>query len=150
VVLLATFGSAPFCGSAVDVAVEAAVELGASLLVVDVVEVQVGLRAGVWTDVAGPAAAVNLRRPVTLARERGAAAKGVRVCAVRPRAALLDVVRRRRPAIVVFGPDPAALSWPAPWSRVRYRHVIRGLDASTECLLWHSTAVPEGAPVARR
>jgi hypothetical protein len=54
------------------------------------------------------------------------------------------------PAIVVVGPDPDAPSWPAAWSRVRYRHVIRGLDASTECLLWHSTAVPEGAPVARR
>jgi hypothetical protein len=140
-VVLATFAGTPFEPEAARLAVEAALETGAALLVVDVVEIPAGRRgAQPAADPVPPAVAAALRAPARLARDLGVAAQSLWLPTLRPVAALVALVAHRRAALVVFAPDPAALRRFGSPSRRRARAFRRALERDAPCLLWTPTA----------
>jgi hypothetical protein len=135
-VLLATFAGVPPHSDATDLAVEAAFETGATLLLADVV-VRPRLRR--WRRATGTtvvAMAPGLRPAVDRAQDLGVRVERVRVAQPRPAAALLKIVHEFRPALVVFAPDPSAFGrW--QWRRRRrFRRLVVALEREAPCLLW--------------
>jgi nucleotide-binding universal stress UspA family protein len=132
-VLLATL-DVPFDPEATRFGVDAAVEAGAALLVVNVVETAfvsvtpAGLYYVVREDVED-----SLRRPCALALSLGVEVERLRVRSPRPVEALLEVVGEREPGLIVFGPDRTCVS------RRRYRKAARALSERAPCLLWIAT-----------
>jgi hypothetical protein len=145
-VMLVTFDSAPFHPGALRFAVEAAVESARALLVVNAVEFAPG---GRLTPVAPPcdppAVAAALRAPAELAHALGARVERLRVLSPRPAAGLLALVAERRPALVAFGPDPAALRRLRRPTRRRARQLLAALERDAGCLLWSPPAPVAGA-----
>jgi len=145
-VMLVTFDSAPFHPGAVRFAVESAVESARALLVVNAVEFATG---GRLTPVAGPsdppAVAAALRAPAELAHALGGRVERVRVLSPRPAAGLLELVADRRPALVAFAPDPAALRRLRRPTRRRARQLLAALERDAGCLLWSPQAPVAGA-----
>jgi hypothetical protein len=136
-VLLATFAGTPFEPEAARLAVDAALEAGAALLVVDVVEVNPGRRgAQPATDPVPPEVAASLRAPAQLARDLGVRAESLRLPSLRPVAALVALVADRCPSLVVFAPDPEALRRFRSPSRSRARAFRHALERHAPCLLW--------------
>ena len=133
-VLLATFAGTPPHTAATELAVEAAFESGATLLLADVV-VRPRMRRRV-TGTAVVAMAPGLRPAVERASDLGVRVERMRVAQPRPAAALLKVVVEFRPALVVFAPDPSAFSrW--EWrKRRRFRRLVVALEREAPCLLW--------------
>jgi hypothetical protein len=145
-VMLVTFDCAPFHPGAVRFAVETAVESARPLLVVNAVEFATG---GRFTPVAPPsdppAVAAALRAPADLAHALGARVERVRVHSPRPAAGLLELVADRRPALVAFGPDPAALRCLRRPTRRRARQLLAALERDAGCLLWSPQPPVAGA-----
>jgi hypothetical protein len=146
-VLLATFAGVPPHPDATDLAVEAAFETGATLLLADVV-VRARMRRRV-TGTAVVAMAPGLRSAVDRASNLGVRVERMRVAQPRPAAALLKVVHEFRPALVVFAPDPSAFSrW--QWrKRRRFRRLVVALEREAPCLLWRAPIGPHPASAAR-
>jgi hypothetical protein len=144
-VLLATFGGVAPHPDATDLAVEAAFDTGATLLLADVV-VRPRLRRRV-TGSAVVAMAPGLRPAVDRASDLGVRVERMRVAQPRPAAALLKVVSEFRPELVVFAPDPSAFSrW--QWrKRRRFRRLVVALERDAPCLLWTALS---GAGLTRR
>ncbi len=132
--LLATVG-VPFEPAACVFAVDAAVESGQPLILVNVVElpplamsVQMGYDQLDDTE----ELAESLAAPARLAASLGVAVERLRVRSPRPTKALLMLVAEREPAVLVFGPDRSRVS------RRRYRKAVSVLRERAPCLVWIS------------
>jgi nucleotide-binding universal stress UspA family protein len=131
-VMLATM-EVGFDDEAATFAVDAAVECGQPLIVVNVVEIPLGpLCVGMGYGALDPAEAdaASLRAPVELACSLGVTVERLRVLSPHPVAALVELALERRPSLLVFGPDPRRLK-----PRL-YRRAARTIRARCPCLLW--------------
>jgi universal stress protein family protein len=132
-ILLATFG-APFDEEAVAVAVDAAVESGEALIVANITRLEpLALSVMMGYDALEeltPDVSRSVKRPARLAAEFGLRVEQLRVRSPRPVSALLELVRERRPGLVVFGPDRRRLS------RRLYRKAIDALRPGVGYLVW--------------
>jgi hypothetical protein len=147
-VILATFARTPFGARAVRVAVESAAEMRSTLVIVQMHEARsLRRRARAAEEPLGPALAAAVRAAQAIAAELGVEVESVRVSSPQPVGALLGFVADRRPALVVFATDPAALRRFRRPSRAQYRRFVAALAAhATDCLIW--TAQEPGADAA--
>jgi hypothetical protein len=139
-VLLATL-DVPFAGDATAFAVDSAVESGQPLVVVNVAEVP----PTPWTllgygYIEREDLQAELRKPAELAQSLAVQVERLRVCSPHPIDALLELVRERRPGLLVFGPDPTRLRPRA------YRKAARALSERARCLVWLDAEFPSGRP----
>jgi nucleotide-binding universal stress UspA family protein len=147
-VMLATFDSAPFHADAVRVAVDSAVECGRPLVVVNAVEFAPGGRlVRIDAPLDPPAVADALRAPAELAHALGLRVERLRLLSPRVPRALLALVSERRPALVVFGPDPRALRRLRRPTRRRARRLLAALAREPDAtgLLWSVQRFGAGA-----
>ena len=131
-VLLATI-DAPFDEDAAIFAVESALECGQPLVVANVLQIPLGplcVAMGYGTLEPSEEDAANLRAPAELACSLGVTLERLRVLSPHPIDALLELVTERRPGILVFAPDRAALKPRA------YRRAARRISAKANCLVW--------------
>jgi hypothetical protein len=132
-VLLATLG-VPFGDEAVAVAVDAAVESGEALIVANITRLEpltLSLIMGYDAlEEFTPDVAESVRRPASLASDFGLRVERLRVRSPRPVRALLQLVGKRRPGLVVFGSDRRRLS------RRVYRKAVAALGRDIGCLVW--------------
>ncbi|HEU5404640.1 MAG TPA: universal stress protein [Gaiellaceae bacterium] len=129
-ILLATL-DVPFSEEATAFAVDAAVENGQPLLLVNVAEVLPTTYAVLgYGYVEKEELQEALRKPAELARSLAVEVERLRICSPHPVDALLEVVAEREPALLVLGPDRAQLS------RRRYRKVERAVRERASCLVW--------------
>ena len=138
--MLATL-AAPFEEAAIQLAVDAAVESGLPLVVVNVVELAplpLSLLLG-HDQLDTPADAAAFLAPAELARACGVAVERLRVKSPRPITALLELVAETEPGLLVFGPDRSRLS------ARRYRKAANALRESAGCLVWLADADSEPA-----
>ena len=137
-ILLATMG-APFDEEAVAVAVDAAVESGDALIVANITRLEpLALSVMMGYDALEeftPDVSRSVKRPAQLAAGFGLHVERLRVRSPRPVAALLELVRERRPGLVVFGPDRRRLS------RRLYRKASEALRADAGSLMWFAPDV---------
>jgi nucleotide-binding universal stress UspA family protein len=129
--MLATM-EVPFQQNAAELAVDAALESGQPLVLVNVVEIFPTLAAVHFKDVDYSSAedVAALRAPAELAQSLGIRVERLRVRSPHPADALCDTVAERRPGLLVFGPDRSRLS-----SR-RYRKAVKAIRARVACLVW--------------
>ena len=130
-VLLATL-EAPLTPEAAGVAVDAAVECGQRLIVVNAVESSLapcGLMLG-YDTIVPPDVEESLRAPAELARSLGVEVERIRLRSPRPVGALLDLVAERAPGLLVVGPDPTRIK------ARRYRKASRRIRDEAACLVW--------------
>ena len=129
-VLLATL-DVPFSEEATAFAVDAAVENGQPLVLVNAAQVQptpytlLGYGYIEREDLQRA-----LLKPAELAQSLAVPVERLRVCSPHPVDALLEVAAERNPGVLVFGPDRAHLS-----SR-RYRRAERAVRERSSCLVW--------------
>ena len=131
-VLLATLG-VPFDPAASAFAVDAAVESGQPLIVVNAVELPpLGMSVTMGYDQLddAPETAQALRAPGELAHSLGVRVERLRVKSPRPVIALLELVAELSPGLLVFGPDRFHLS------NRRYRKAARAVRERAGCLVW--------------
>jgi hypothetical protein len=133
-ILLATFAGTPPHPVATRLAVEAAFETGATLLLADIV-VRPRLRRR-RTGTAVVALPAGLREAADRAFELAVRVERMRVAVRRPVAGLLAVVDEHRPSLVVFAPDPAALGRRRFRMRRRFRRLVAALEREAPCLVW--------------
>ena len=131
-VLLATL-DVPFDHDAVVFAVDSAVEMGARLIVANVVEWAplplssiMGYDELPYTE----EMAESLGEPVRLARSLGVDVTRFRVKSLHPIPAMLEVVTEQDPGLFVFGPDRKRIM------RLRYWRAARAIRSSVTTLVW--------------
>jgi nucleotide-binding universal stress UspA family protein len=133
-VLLATL-DVPFSEEAMAFAVDAAVENGQPLVLVNAAEVLPTTYTVLgYGYVEKEELQEALRKPAELARSLAVSVERLRVCSPHPVDALLEVVAERDPGVLVFGPDPRHLS------RRRYRRAERAVRKRASCLVWSPQA----------
>jgi Universal stress protein family len=129
-VLLATL-DVPFTDDAIAFAVDAAVESGRALLVVNVAEILLAPAAlAGYGYVEKDELQLALGRVAELAGSLAVTVERLRVCSPHPVAALLQVASERRVGLIVFGPDRAYLS------RWRYWRTAEAIRARAPTLVW--------------
>jgi hypothetical protein len=131
-VLLATI-DVPFDEEAATFAVESALECGQPLIVANVLQIPLGplcVAMGYGTLDPSEEHAANLRAPAELAHSLGVTLERLRVLSPHPIDALLELVTERKPGLLVFAPDRAALK-----PRV-YRRAAKRVSAKASCLVW--------------
>ena len=129
-VLLATL-DVPFAEGAIAFAVDAAVENGQPLLLVNVAEVLPTAYSLLgYGYVERDDLQEALVEPVELALSLAVSVERLRVCSPHPVDALLEVVAEREPGLLVFGPDRRHLSGR------RYRKAERAVRERASCLVW--------------
>jgi nucleotide-binding universal stress UspA family protein len=129
-VLLATL-DVPYAEEAIAFAVDAAVENGQPLLLVNAVEVLPTAYAVLgWGYVEKDDLQEALFEPVRLAASLAVQVERLRVCSPHPVDALLELVAERDPGVLVFGPDRKHLSGR------RYRKAERTVRNRASCLVW--------------
>ena len=131
-VLLATL-DVPFDRDAVVFAVDSAVEMGARLIVANVVEwAPLPLSAIMGYDELPytPEMAESLAEPVRLAHSLGVEVTRLRVKSLHPIPALLEVVAETDPGLLVFGPDRSKIM------RLRYWRAARAIRSRVTALIW--------------
>ena len=109
--MLVTF-DVPFEPEATELAVDAAVESGQRLLVVNVAEVPlrpISLAMG-YEYIDTEEVEDALRAPTALALSLAVEVERLRLCSPRPIDALLELVAERAPGLLVFGPDRERLT----------------------------------------
>ena len=130
-VLLATL-DAPLLPEASRVAVDAAVESGQPLLVVNAVETALTR----WTLTFGhdyippPGLDESLNAPTVLAHSLGVRVERIRLRSPRPIDALLELTAERAVGLLVLGPDPSSMR------KRRYRRLVRKVRDRSPCLVW--------------
>jgi hypothetical protein len=131
-VMLATL-DVPFDSEAAAFGVDAAVESGAVLIVVNVVERPFlpSALAG-WDVPAAPEVEDSLSAPARLAHALGVEVERLRVRSPHPVDALLQVAGEREPGVLVFGPDRTRLR------RRHYEEAERAVRERASCLVWTS------------
>ena len=130
-VLLATL-EAPLTAEASAFAVDAAIESGQPLLVVNAVESSLapcGLVLG-YDTIVPPDVEESLRAPADLAHSLGVSVERLRLRSPRPLDALLELVAERSPGLLVVGPDPTRIR------ARRWRKAARRIRAEAGCLVW--------------
>ena len=130
-VLLATL-DAPVLAEAAQVAVDAAVESGQSILVVNAVEVSVTratLALG-YDYITPPHIESTLQAPAELAASLGVHVERIRLRSPHPVDALLEFAAERDAGLLVLGADPDAMR------RGRYRKSVRKVLGASPCLVW--------------
>ena len=133
-VLLATI-DAPFDGDAAVFAVESALECGQPLIVANVLQIPLGplcVAMGYGTLDPGEEEAANLRAPAELAHSFGVTLERLRVLSPHPIDALLELATERKPGLLVFAPDRAAVK---PRT---YRRTAKKIADKAPCLVWLS------------
>lgn len=131
-VLLATI-DAPFDEDAATFAVESALECGQPLIVANVLQIPLGplcVAMGYGTLDPSDEDAANLRAPAELAHSLGVTLERLRVLSPHPIDALLELVTERKPGLLVFAPDRAAVK---PRT---YRRNTKKITAKVSCLVW--------------
>jgi nucleotide-binding universal stress UspA family protein len=129
-VLLATL-DVPYAEEAIAFAVDAAVENGQPLLLVNAVEVLPTTYTVLgWGYIERDDLQEALVEPVRLASSLAVEVERLRVCSPHPVDALLELVAEREPAVLVFGPDRRHLSGR------RYRRAERSVRKRASCLVW--------------
>lgn len=129
-VLLATL-DVPFSDEATEFAIDAAVESGRPLILVNVAEVLPTTYTVLgWGYVERDDLQDALRKPAELAHSLAVQVERLRVCSPHPVDALLEIVAERDPGLLVFGPDRGHLS------RRRYRKAERAVRERASCLVW--------------
>ena len=131
-VLLATL-DVPFDHDAVVFAVDSAVEMGARLIVANVVEwAPLPLSAMMGYDELPytPEMAESLAEPVRLAVSLGVAVARLRVKSFRPVQAIVEVVAEENAGLLVFGPDRSRIR------RLRYQRAARVIRDRVTALIW--------------
>jgi nucleotide-binding universal stress UspA family protein len=129
-VLLATL-DVPFADEAAAFAVDSAVETGQPLVVVNVAEI-LPTRCALagYGYVGSEELQADLRKPAELAQSLAVQVERLRVCSPHPVDALLDLVRERRPGLLVFGPDRSHLK------PRKYRKAEKKIREQVSCLVW--------------
>lgn len=129
--MLVTF-DVPVDPHAAELAVDAAVESGQPLVVVNVVDMPIrpmtaswGMEVVVTEDVDD-----SLRAPAELARSLAVAVERIRLVSPRPLTALLELVAERLPGLLVLGPDRSRMG------RWRLRRAERRISKAAPCLVW--------------
>jgi nucleotide-binding universal stress UspA family protein len=132
--MLVTF-DVPVDTGAAEFAVDAAVESGQPLIVVNVVDMPIrpmtsswGMEVVVTEDVDS-----SLREPAELARALAVTVERIRLVSPRPLAALLELVSERLPGLLVLGPDR---------SRIGKRRLARAekrVRNEAPCLVWSAS-----------
>jgi hypothetical protein len=135
-VVVATL-EAPLTAEAAAIAVDAAVETGQPLLVVNAVESSLQPCALVlgYDTIVPPDVEESLRAPADLAHSLGVEVERLRLRSPRPVDALLELVAERAPGLLVLGPDP---------SRIRARRLRKAtqrIERDAGCLVWSATDV---------
>jgi nucleotide-binding universal stress UspA family protein len=135
-VVLVTF-DVPVVAEASELAVDAAVESGQPLVVVNVVEMSIRPMTASWGQEVVVAEDVDdsLRAPAELAQALGVAVERIRLLSPRPLAALLELVAERDPSLVVVGADRGRMS------ARRLARAERKIREATSCLVWTSGAL---------
>jgi nucleotide-binding universal stress UspA family protein len=131
-VLLATMG-VPFDPDASTFAVDAAVEAGQALIVVNVVELPpltMSVRMGYDQLPERPDDEEAFRAPAALAHSLGVEVERLRVRSPRPVEALLELAAERSPSVLVFGPDRDRIK------RRVYRKAAKAIRDRVACLVW--------------
>ncbi len=130
-VILATF-DVPFAPEAAELAVDAAVESGQRLIVVNVSSVPLmpaSMLMG-YDYIESPELTEALRAPAELAVSLNVPVELLRVSSPHPADALLELAAERQPGLLVLGPDR---------TRVRgrvYRKAARRIQERASCLVW--------------
>jgi hypothetical protein len=131
--MLATL-EVPFDPASAAFAVEASVEAGQPLIVVNVVELLLtpcSLVLG-YDQAESQEVTDALAAPAVLAQSLGVRVERLRVRSPHPVDALLELVAERRPGLLVFGPDRARLK-----PRL-YAKAVRKIRQRAACLVWLS------------
>ncbi|MEO5634135.1 universal stress protein [Gaiella sp.] len=130
-VILVTF-DVPFDAEATTLAVDAAVESGQKLIVVNVAEIPLGpiSLAMKYEYVERPGVEDALRAPADLAHSLAVKVERLRLCSPRPVDALLELVAERAPGLLVVGPDRELLR------RRTYAKLAKKIRDRATCLVW--------------
>jgi nucleotide-binding universal stress UspA family protein len=128
-VLLGTF-DAPLLAEASRVAVDAAVESGQPLLVVNAVETTLTRCDLTFLYTAPPDVEESLRAPAQLARTLGLSVERICLRSPRPIEALLELASERDVGLLVVGADPRAMR------KGRYRRSVNKVLGRAPCLVW--------------
>jgi hypothetical protein len=130
-VMLVTF-DVPVRPDAAELAVDAAVESGQALLLVNLVELPIRPMTASWGSevVVLEDVETSLREPAELATSLLVAVERLRVVSPRPLAALLELVGERLPGLLVLGADASRMRKRA------YRRVARRISEEAPCLVW--------------
>jgi hypothetical protein len=130
-VMLVTF-DVPFEAEATEIAVDAAVESGQRLIIVNAAEVPLGpISLAMKYEYIGTQEVEDaLRAPAALASSLAVEVERLRLCSPRPIEALLELVAERAPGLLVVGPDRARLK------RRTYDKLVKRIRARASCLVW--------------
>jgi hypothetical protein len=130
-VMLVTF-DVPFEPEATALAVDAAVESGQGLIVVNVAEVAIGpISLAMKYEYVGTQEVEDaLRAPAELAHSLAVDVERLRLCSPRPIDALLELVAERLPGLLVVGPDRERMR------RRTYAKWTRRISERAACLVW--------------
>jgi nucleotide-binding universal stress UspA family protein len=130
-IMLVTF-DVPVDAQAAELAVDAAVESGQPLLVVNVVDMSFRPMTASWGQefVVTEDVDESLRAPAELAHSLAVAVERIRLVSPRPLTALLELVSERLPGLLVVGPDRSRIG------RWRLRRAERRISRSAPCLVW--------------
>jgi len=130
-VMLVTF-DVPFEPEATALAVDAAVESGQKLIVVNVAEVVIGpISLAMKYEYVGTQEVEDaLRQPAELAHSLAVDVERLRLCSPRPVDALLELVAERVPGLLVVGPDRERMK------RRTYAKWTRRISERAACLVW--------------
>jgi hypothetical protein len=130
-VMLVTF-DVPVLADAAAIAVDAAIESGQQLLLVNLVELHARTMTASWgwEVVVMEDVDASLRAPAELARSFAVSVERLRVITPRPLRALLELVAERSPGLLVLGADSGRMRGR------RYRRVVRRIRERTSCLVW--------------
>ncbi len=131
-VLLATL-DVPFDEEAMAFAVDAAVENGQPLVVVNAAQILPATWALLgYGYIERDDLQQELLKPAQLAHSLAVHVERLRVCSPHPVDALLELVSERDPGLLVFGPDRARLrSW-------TYARAAKRIRKRASCLVWMS------------
>jgi hypothetical protein len=129
--MLVTF-DVPVAAEAATLAVDAAVESGQRLIVVNAVTLQLRPMTRSWGAevVVTEDVDVSLRAPAELAHSLSVEVERIRLVSPRPVEALLELVAERAPGLLVVGPDRSRMRGRA------YRKAARRISAEAPCLVW--------------
>jgi hypothetical protein len=132
-VLLVTLG-VPIDPRASVYAIDSAVETGRELVVANLTRLEpLGLSTMLGYDALPeltPLVSESIQRSAELARSLGVRVERLRIRSPRPVSALLELVRERRPGLLVFGPKRSALR------PRRYGKAVAALRELKDCLVW--------------
>ena len=130
-VMLVTF-DVPFEPKATELAIDAAVESGQRLIIVNAAEVPLGpISLAMKYEYVGTQEVEDaLQAPAALAVSLAVEVERLRLCSPRPVEALLELVAERAPGLLVVGPDRSRVK------RRTYDRLAKRIRARAACLVW--------------